>query len=94
MLALDYAGPWGKIVGHASAFPEQLKTMEEYHKRGAPRSKMVIAMPLFARTWKLSSIQHQDIGDPAAGPGTKGPYTDVEGILSYNEVCLNLHSFK
>ena len=84
---MDYSGPWGKSVGHASPLPEQLNTLEEYHKRGAPRAKLLMAIPLYARTWKLESTSKQDIGDKATGGGTKGPYTDTEGILSYNELC-------
>lgn len=90
VLTIDYAGPWAKVVGHASPLPEQLKTMEEYHKRGAPRAKLIMAVPLYARTWKLASPAHQEIGDTAVGGGAKGPYTDVEGLLSYNEVGFYL----
>lgn len=90
VLTIDYAGPWAKVVGNASPLPEQLKTLEEYHKRGAPRSKLVMAVPLYARTWKLASPSHQDVGDAATGGGTKGPYSDVEGLLSYNELCVQI----
>lgn len=88
VLALDYAGPWAKVVGHASPLPEQIKTLEEYHKRGAPRSKLIMAVPLYARTWKLSSPSHQELGDAAVSGGDKGPYTQTEGLLSYNELCV------
>ena len=78
------------MVDNASPLPEQLKTMEEYHKRGAPRSKLVMAVPMYARTWRLASPLHQDLGDAAISGGTKGPYTDTEGILSYNELCVRI----
>lgn len=92
VLTLDYTGSWSKTVGHASAFLDQMKTLEDYHKRGAPRHKMVSAMPLFARTWTLSRVEKQDVGDLASGPGSQGPYTQSPGLLSYNELCHMIQS--
>lgn len=88
VITMDYAGSWGKTVGHASPITSQLKTLEAYHARGAPRSKLLMSVPLYARTWKLASAAKQQVGDEAVSAGTKGPYTDVDGILSYNELCV------
>ncbi|KAH9391593.1 hypothetical protein TYRP_022773, partial [Tyrophagus putrescentiae] len=88
VIAHDYAGPWSKQVGHASLLSHALSTMEAYHKAGAPRSKLVMSVPAFARTWRLANPAKQDIGDEALGGGEKGPYTQVEGLLSYNELCV------
>lgn len=63
-----------------------METLNQYHKRGAPKAKLVMAVPLYARTWKLTHINHQDLGDPASGPGDAGIYTQTPGLLSYNEV--------
>ena len=90
MITYDYAGSWSKSVGHASPLSMQLATLEEYHKRGAPRSKLLMSVPLYARTWKLANPSKQEIGDEATGPGTAGPYTQNEGQLSYNEVSYEL----
>jgi len=43
---------------------------------------------MFARTWKLENSAKAEVGDKATSPGTKGPYTDVDGLLSYNELCV------
>lgn len=74
------------VVDHATPISKQLQTLEDYHKRGAPRSKLVMAVPAFARTWKLRSVDKSQPGDPAASPGMAGPYTAVPGVLSYSEV--------
>ncbi|KAH9425676.1 hypothetical protein DERP_004892 [Dermatophagoides pteronyssinus] len=92
VLTLDYDGPWAYTVGHASALPEQLKTLEAYNKRGAPRHKMVMAVPFFARTWILEKMDKQDVGDKASGPGPKGQFTQTPGFLSYNELCVQIQA--
>ncbi|XP_021196372.3 chitinase-like protein EN03 isoform X2 [Helicoverpa armigera] len=59
---------------------------------GAPAQKLVLAIPTAARTWKLDS-DSEIAGVPplhADGPGEAGPYTKIEGILSYPEVCGKL----
>nr|QFZ95583.1 imaginal disc growth factor [Bena bicolorana] len=59
---------------------------------GAPAQKLILAIPTFGRTWKLDS-ESEIAGVPplhADGPGEAGPYTKIEGILSYPEVCAKL----
>ncbi|CAB3225965.1 unnamed protein product [Arctia plantaginis] len=58
----------------------------------APAQKLVLAIPTFARTWKLDA-DSEIAGVPplhADGPGEAGPYTKTDGILSYPEVCAKL----
>lgn len=88
VLSLDYAGPWNAVVGHSSPLPEQLKTLEMFNKLGASKTKLVMAVPFYARTWTLVSPSKQEVGDKARGPGTAGPYTKTPGFLSYNEVII------
>nr|QFZ95586.1 imaginal disc growth factor [Lasiocampa quercus] len=59
---------------------------------GSPSQKLVIALSPVARTWKLDA-ESEIAGVPplhADGPGEAGPYTKIEGKLSYPEVCLKL----
>nr|QFZ95581.1 imaginal disc growth factor [Thaumetopoea pityocampa] len=59
---------------------------------GAPSQKIIVAIPTFGRTWKLDS-DSEIAGVPplhASGPGEAGPYTKIEGLLSYPEVCAKL----
>ncbi|XP_072930610.1 chitinase-like protein EN03 isoform X1 [Epargyreus clarus] len=59
---------------------------------GAPSGKIVLGIATFGRTWKLDSDSEISGVPPvhADGPGEAGPYTKVEGILSYPEVCAKL----
>lgn len=59
---------------------------------GAPAAKIVVGIPTFARTWKLTS-DSQISGVPpivADGAGAEGPHTGIPGVLSYAEVCTRL----
>ncbi|CAK1588604.1 unnamed protein product [Parnassius mnemosyne] len=59
---------------------------------GAPSYKIVLGISTLARTWKLDS-ESEISGVPPIhtdGPGEAGPYTKIEGILSYPEVCAKL----
>jgi chitinase len=60
--------------------------------QGTPGGKIVVGIPTFARTWKLTS-DSQISGVPPIvtdGPGAPGPHTSTPGLLSYGEVCARL----
>ncbi|XP_076180390.1 imaginal disc growth factor 4 isoform X2 [Ptiloglossa arizonensis] len=68
------------------------RTTRYWLEHGTPASKVVVGIPSFARTWKLTS-DSQISGVPpivADGPGAEGPHTNVPGLLSYAEVCARL----
>lgn len=57
-----------------------------------PGNKIVVGIPTFARTWKLTE-DSQISGVPPVtvdGPGAGGPHTQIPGLLSYAEVCSKL----
>ncbi|CAD0194110.1 unnamed protein product [Chrysodeixis includens] len=59
---------------------------------GAPAQKLILGVPTYGRTWKLDA-DSEIAGVPplhADGPGEAGPYTKIEGLLSYPEVCAKL----
>nr|QFZ95587.1 imaginal disc growth factor [Acanthobrahmaea europaea] len=61
-------------------------------RSNAPSQKIVVAIPTFGRTWKLDS-DSEIAGVPPLhtdGAGEAGPYTKIEGLLSYPEVCAKL----
>lgn len=61
-------------------------------QNGTPGSKIVVGIPAFARTWKLTD-ESEAAGVPpvtAEGPGAEGPHTNIPGLLSYAEVCSRL----
>ncbi|XP_049885039.1 chitinase-like protein EN03 isoform X2 [Pectinophora gossypiella] len=59
---------------------------------GAPANKIILGISALARTWKMDS-ESEISGVPPIhvdGPGEAGPYTKIEGVLSYPEVCAKL----
>lgn len=57
-----------------------------------PGGKVVVGIPTYANTWKLTS-ESSPIGVPpvvADGPGAEGPNSGIPGVLSYPEVCSRL----
>ncbi|XP_063223446.1 chitinase-like protein EN03 [Bacillus rossius redtenbacheri] len=58
-------------------------------EKGVPSSKLILGMPTYGRTWKLTS-ESQISGVPpltADGPGPEGPQTKMAGLLAYPEIC-------
>ncbi|KAG6446533.1 chitinase-like protein EN03 [Manduca sexta] len=58
----------------------------------APSNKLVLGIASYSRTWKLDS-ESEISGVPPLhtdGAGEAGPYTKIEGLLSYPEVCAKL----
>lgn len=54
---------------------------EYWLKKGMPKSKLVIGIPIYGRTWKLLSGIWKNVGAPAVGKGILG------GDISYPEAC-------
>lgn len=67
-------------------------SVDYWLKNHAPANKLILAIPTFARTWKLDG-DSEIAGVPPLhtdGPGEAGPYTKTDGLLSYPEVCAKL----
>lgn len=52
-------------------------------------AKLLIAVPTFGRTWKLTSDSGKTGVPPlkADGPGEEGPYLKESGTMAYYEIC-------
>ncbi|XP_063837314.1 chitinase-like protein EN03 [Ostrinia nubilalis] len=61
-------------------------------QHGTPSSKIVLGVATYGRTWKLDGDSEISGVPPihTDGPGEAGPYTKIEGILSYPEICAKL----
>lgn len=91
VMTYDFHGAWERVTGHnAPLYPqtEQLTVafaIKYWLNLGAPKSKLIMGIPLYGRTFTLAGTQN-GIGAPAIGGGTAGPYTNQAGMLNYNEV--------
>lgn len=61
-------------------------------EQGTPGGKIVVGIPSYARTWKLTSDSGMSGVPPMVteGAGPEGPHTATPGLLSYAEVCARL----
>ena len=52
-------------------------------------NKILIGLPTYGRTWKLTSDSGKTGVPPlkADGPGEQGPYLKEEGTMAYYEIC-------
>ncbi|XP_067009873.2 probable chitinase 2 [Anabrus simplex] len=62
-------------------------TIKQYLERGAPKEKLVVGIPFYARTFTLSTENNGE-GAPAQGPGRAGPISQEAGYLTYYELCM------
>jgi chitinase len=54
-------------------------------QRGAERSKLVLGVPMYGRSFQLSQPGNNNLGAPASGPGNAGSYSQERGIIMYSE---------
>lgn len=67
--------------------PFQDAAVRYWLSQGAPTDKIIVGIPTYGRSFTLANPSNTDIGAPANGPGTAGPYTREAGMLGYNEIC-------
>ncbi|XP_032672455.1 probable chitinase 2 [Odontomachus brunneus] len=96
VMSFDYHGSWNqKVLPHA---PLQAKdglsvedTITYLMQIGAPAEKLVLAVPMYGRTYVLiTPPENPDvnpIGLMALPIGFRGPYTAQDGFMGYNEIC-------
>ncbi|XP_059164930.1 chitotriosidase-1-like [Physella acuta] len=101
VMAYDLHGAWDRRTGHHSPLSrgswetgaEEYLNVEwvanYWVSLGAPKSKLVIGMPLYGRSFTLEKdTPFIGVGAPILGAGQPGPYTSEAGILAYYEVCV------
>ncbi|CAH1185079.1 unnamed protein product [Phyllotreta striolata] len=98
VMAYDFHGSWNDVTGHnAPLYPSSRETgaqrelnvnaaISNWIARGAAPGKLVLGIPTYGRTFRLSSRRNASLGAPASGPGDRGKYTGESGNLGYNEI--------
>ena len=88
LMCYDYHGSWDTSATGAQAalFDPNSNISTSYGVKswinaGVPRSKLVMGLPLYGRTWKLKDPTDHGIGAPAVGLGPGD-----EGVLSFLQV--------
>jgi chitinase len=85
LMAYDFAGAWNGKTGFNAPISDVDNAVKYWTNQGAPKSKLVLGMPLYGRSFTLSTADN-GIGAATSGVGTAGPYLREPGFLGYNEV--------
>ncbi|CAF0922618.1 unnamed protein product [Rotaria sordida] len=100
IMTYDFHGAWQNHTGLNAPLYRRFDEIEKeammnqdfgmaiWLKNGAPAHKLVLGIPLFARTFLLARADEHELRSPTIGNGTEGPFTRSVGFLSYFEVCL------
>ncbi|XP_053663498.1 chitinase-3-like protein 1 [Anopheles marshallii] len=98
LMTYDYNGSWDSSTGHnaplswgqvESEYQRKLNVKESvkyWVRGGAPRSKLIVGLAAYGRTFTLSYSGSRGTRADARGAGREGPYTKEAGILAYYEV--------
>ncbi|NP_001303814.1 acidic mammalian chitinase-like precursor [Latimeria chalumnae] len=103
VMTYDLRGPWERFTGENSplyAGPEDTGAykyfnvdyiMNFWKNSGAPAEKLIVGMPTYGHTFRLTNPSNNGVGAPTSGPGPAGPYTRQPGFLAYYEICTFLN---
>lgn len=63
---------------------------------GAEKSKLLLGIPLYGQSYRLSTESQAELGAPTTGPGKPGEFTKQPGMLAYYEICerIKQHDWK
>jgi len=57
VLTFDLHGPWDSQVDYAAPLDWQIESLKYWWEKGAEKHKLLMSIPLFARTWTLSNLK-------------------------------------
>ncbi|CAI5495010.1 unnamed protein product [Closterium sp. Naga37s-1] len=93
VMTYDLHGSWEKTTGMHTALEDlsnsqlSLKgAMTAWVSRGLARSKAMLGLAMYGRTWTLASASSTGVGAAATGAGQTGSISQESGILFYKEI--------
>lgn len=94
IMCYDYGGAWDRRVTANAPLRGQGTlnvefTIDYLIEQGASPSKLVLGVPFYGRTFVTQTVAGA-LGDPASDVGFKGPFTNENGFIGYNELCALL----
>uniref|UniRef100_A0A0B6ZXL3 GH18 domain-containing protein n=1 Tax=Arion vulgaris TaxID=1028688 RepID=A0A0B6ZXL3_9EUPU len=63
-----------------------------YLQVGIPANKLLMGIPLYGRSWTLSSASDHGLHASAVGKGGPSPYRHLTGVYVYPDVCVALQN--
>ncbi|XP_018313223.1 probable chitinase 3 [Mycetomoellerius zeteki] len=106
IMTYDYHGSWESKLAHIAPLFGSSSDSKPYYNvnftmnylvgLGAEKSKLLIGIPLYGQSYRLSTASQADLGDPTTGPGKPGEFTKQPGMLAYYEICerIKRHNWK
>ncbi|KAL6266443.1 hypothetical protein P5V15_003293 [Pogonomyrmex californicus] len=97
VMTYDYHGAWESKLAHiaplfgspgdSNPYYNVNFTMNYLVDLGAEKSKLLVGIPLYGQSYRLSTASQASLGDPTTGPGKPGEFTKQPGMLAYYEIC-------
>lgn len=99
IMSYDFHGKWEPKTGHnaplfasasESEWRKQLSMdagVKLWERMGAPKSKLVIGLATYGRSFTLSNTAQHGMNAPTSGGGKAGEFTREAGFLAFYEIC-------